>query len=157
MPCAFGVAAVIETVAVHFLVPWSWLQWSLVGSSLSAVLFFLGTLAHHRLHPHTLDSHELKLQVSGTLVAAVPRDSIVRVHVHRRYGVITRSIVDGRLFLPTQDGTSVDIELSEPVGVRVPAPFKRWRIEGCVDSLALQVDDPAALVRSLRTEPNAYG
>ncbi len=76
--------------------------------------------------------------------------------MHRRYGVVSAAIDRDRLFLPTQDGTTVDIELSQPVDVAVPAPLAKWRIQGSVRRLSVQVDDPAALVHALALQGSRH-
>ena len=154
-PIAFAVAAVFEITAVHLLVPWAWLQWTLLLVSLWGMLTFFGILAHHRVHPHTLDAETLTLRTNGAVVAVVPRESIVRVHGHRRYAVVSTLLDDGRLFLPTSEGTSVDIELSKAVRVHIPAPVNKWQVEGLANSIALQVDEPTVLVRALAIDQRA--
>ncbi|KZE98613.1 hypothetical protein A2J03_13380 [Rhodococcus sp. EPR-157] len=148
-PVAFGIAGVIEIVAVHFLVPWPWLQWTLLAVSVWGLLAVAGVLAHHRMHPHATNATTLTLKTAGQTVADIPRATVVGAAVHRRYGVVAAAIDRGRLFLPTQDGTNVDIELSHPVDVAVPAPLAKWRMQGSVRRLSVQVDDPMALVRAL--------
>ncbi|WP_072806366.1 hypothetical protein [Rhodococcoides yunnanense] len=148
-PIAFGVAGVIEMVAAHLLVPWPWLQWTLLIASLWGLISFAGFLALHRVHPHVLSPDALTLRSNGKIVAEIPREMIVAARVHRRFGVVSAAIEDGRLFLPTQDGTGVDIELSTPVVAELPATLVTRRVQEAVSSLGIQVDDPAALVRAL--------
>lgn len=148
-PIAFGVAGVIEIVAVHILVPWPWLQWTLLALSVWGLAAFASLLAHHRMHPHSKSSNTLTLRMSGSTVAEIPTELIARARIHRRYGTVSAAIESGRLFLPTQDGTTVDIELSAPVDVLIPAMLAKWRVHGSVSALSLQVDDPAALVQAL--------
>ncbi|SNT21729.1 hypothetical protein [Rhodococcoides kyotonense] len=154
-PIAFGVASVVEIVAVHFLVPWPWLQWTLLGLSIVSLGFFVGAIAVHRANPHTATPETLTLRSAGKVVADIPRATVRAARVHRRYGVVNATIENGRLILPTQDGTTVDVELSDPVDAVVPAMLAKWRIQGMVSSLSLQVDDPAALVRALTPPPAA--
>lgn len=71
------------------------------------------------------------------------------VRIHRRFGVVSPGLDGGRLVLPNQDGTTVDIELSSAAEVVVPALVQRWRISGFAHSFGVQVDDPAALVAAL--------
>ncbi len=153
IPIAFAIASLIEIVAVHLLVPWAWLQWTLLIISLWGLLAFAGVLAVHRVHPHVLSPNTLMLRVSGRTVAEIPRELILGARVHRRYGTVTAAIEKNMLFLPTQDGTNVDIELSATVDAVLHAPLARWRAQGSISTLAVQVDDPAALTRAL--EPAA--
>jgi hypothetical protein len=152
-PIAFGVAGVVEIVAVHVLVPWPWLQWTLLVVSIVSLSFFVVTVVRHRANPHTVTSETLTLRSAGKVVAHIPRATIRVARVHRRYGVVHATIDNGRLFLPTQDGTAIDIGLSEPVDAVVPAMLPKLRAQGAVLSVSLQVDDPAALVRALMQPP----
>lgn len=153
-PIAFGIAGVIEIVAVHFLVPWPWLQWALLAASLWGLVAFAAILAHHRMHPHEVTSTTLTLRSSGAVVAAIPIDEIASVKMHRRYGSVTAGIEHGRLTLPTQDGTNVDIALGSAIDAVLPALWAKWRVHGMVTACSVQVDDPAALVASLSRTPN---
>lgn len=90
-----------------------------------------------------------------TVVATVDRASIVSARIHHRFGVVSPTLDGGRLVLPNQDGTTVDIDLSCATVVSVPAPLQRWRLEGSAHSFGLHVDDPAALVAALgRSAPS---
>lgn len=151
-PIAFGIASVIEIVAVHFLIPWPWLRWSLLASSLWALVAFASLLAHHRLNPHTLTPTTLTLRSFGHVVAEIPLVAVSGARIHRRYGAVTSAIENGRLLLPTQDGSSVDIDLASAVDAALPSFFARGRKVGPVTACSLQVDDPAGVVRAIREQ-----
>ena len=148
-PIAFGIAGVVEIVAVHVLVPWPWLQWTLLVASVWGLLSFAALLAHHRMHPHTVTRALLTLRTSGQIVADIDLDSVASARIHRRYGTVSAAIEHGRLMLPNQDGTSVDIDLRRAVDASLPALLPRWRRSGPIMSCSVQVDDPGALIAAL--------
>ncbi|CCQ16208.1 putative uncharacterized protein [Rhodococcus sp. AW25M09] len=154
MPLMFGAATVIEMAVLHLLIPWLWLSAAVAALSMAALVALASSIALARVHPHVLSAEALTLRTSGTVVATVNRASIASARIHRRYGVVSPALDEGRLVLPNQDGTNVAIELSVAIPVLVPAILQRWQISGTAHSLSLQVDDPAALVASLtRSEP----
>lgn len=149
LPLMFGAATVIEMVVLHLLIPWWWLSALIVALSVASLVLLASSVALARAHPHVLSPEALVLRMSGGVVARVDRTNIASVRIHRRNGVVSPALDDGRLVLPNQDGTSVDIELSTALDVAVPALLQRWRISGFARSFGFQVDDPAALVASL--------
>ncbi len=156
MPLMFGVATLVEMVVLHLLIPVPWISAAIAAMSIASLVMLASSVARARAHPHVLSPTTLTLRASGTVVAAVDRANIVSARIHRRYGAVSPYLDGGRLVLPNQDGTTVDIELSCATTVVVPAPLQRWRIEGSAHSFGLQVDDPAALVAALtRPAPEA--
>ena len=157
MPVMFGVVTVIEMVVLHLLIPVLWISAVLAALSVASLMVLTSSVALARVHPHVLSPTTLTLRTSGKVVATVDRASIVSARIHRRYGVVSPTLDGGRLVLPNQDGTIVDIDLSCATTVSVPAPLKRWRVDGSAQSFGLQVDDPAALVAALTRPAPATG
>ena len=157
MPAMFGVVTVIEMVVLHLLIPVLWISAVVAALSVASLVVLASTVALARVHPHVLSPTTLTLRTSGKVVATVNRATIVSARIHRRYGVVSPALDGGRLVLPNQDGTTVDIDLSCATTVIVPAPLKRWRVDGSADSFGLQVDDPAALVAALTRPATATG
>lgn len=149
LPVMFGVATVIEMIVLHLLIPWLWLSALVAALSMASLVVLASSVALARAHPHVLSPEALVLRMSGAVVAKVDRADIASVRIRRRYGVVSPALEGGRLALPNQDGTSVDIELSGATDVRVPALLQRWRISGSAHSFGVQVDDPEALVAAL--------
>lgn len=98
------------------------LQWTLLAVSVAGLLLFAKMAVCQRLQPHSLADDVLTLTSTGRAVARIPRAMVVGARIHRRYGTVSACIGHSRLFLPTQDGTNVDIDLSASVDVLVPAP-----------------------------------
>ena len=153
MPLMFGVASVVEIVVVHLLVPWLWLDIVLGALSVVSIVLLASATAVGRVHPHVLTPEALVLRTSGEVVTTVERSTIVSARLHRRFGVVAPTVRDDRAVLPNQDGTNVDITLSTRTTVVVPAPLRRWRVEGTATSIGLYVDDPVALVAALSSVP----
>ena len=149
MPVMFGVVTVIEMVVLHLLIPVLWISAVVAALSVASLVVLTSSVALTRVHPHVLSPTTLTLRLSGKVVATVDRASIASARIHRRYGVVSPTLDGDRLVLPNQDGTTVDIDLSCATTVTVPAPLRRWRVDGHAHSVGLQVDDPAALVAAL--------
>ena len=149
LPLMFGAATVIEMVVLHLLIPWLWLSALIAALSVASLVLLASSVAQARVHPHILSPTTLTLRTSGKVVATVDRASILSARIHRRYGVVSPALDGGRLVLPSQDGTSVDIELTGAVDVALPALLQRQRVSGCAHSFSVQVDDPTALVAEL--------
>ncbi|MFI8565029.1 hypothetical protein ACIGGF_00500 [Rhodococcus sp. NPDC078407] len=149
MPAMFGVVTVIEMVVLHLLIPVPWISAVVAALSLASLVALASSVALARVHPHVLSPATLTLRISGKVVATVDRASIVSARIHRRYGLVAPTLDGGRLVLPNQDGSTVDIELSCATTVTVPAPLKRWRVDGTAHAFEVQVDDSAALVAAL--------
>lgn len=157
LPLMFGAATVIEMVVLHLLIPWLWLSALVAAASVVSLVLLASSVALARVHPHVLSSEALVLRTSGTVVATVDRATIVSARVRRRYGVVAPTLDGGRLALPNQDGTTVDIELARAAEVVVPALLQRWRASGTARSFSVQVDDPAALVAALTRSDSETG
>ena len=154
LPIAFGIASLIEVVALHFLVPWQWLRIVLAMLSVWSVVAVLGYLARHRVHPHYLTSSRLVLRQSGLVVATVPRSDIGAVVSVRRFAETTARVAGSTLHLPNLDGTNVDVRLTQSVAVRIPTLFGRAADPSSIDRICLYVDDPGVMVRELeKTDP----
>lgn len=149
MPIAFLIACVVETVAIHLLVPWPWLRTTLLVVSVYGFVPLLGMLAARVVHPHLLDDTRFTIRSGHQTVATVRPENILGARVHRRFGHTSPVAEDGVLYLPGPDGTNVDVLLRDPLEVRLPHLFERRRTTAEVARVALQVDDPGDLRAAL--------
>ncbi|MDI9918636.1 hypothetical protein [Rhodococcus sp. IEGM 1379] len=150
LPAAFGVATLMEIGVLHFVLPWMWLRVVLAVLSVWSLLALLGYLAVHRVHPHYLTDSHFVVRQSGTIVASIHRSDITSAALSRRLAETNPIIVEDRLYLPNMDGTNVDIVLTQPISIQLPAMLPRHRKTSSVDYVSVYVDDPAALVTELR-------
>ncbi|MFD4369529.1 hypothetical protein [Rhodococcus sp. NPDC058521] len=150
IPVAFAVAAGIEVVVLHVLIPWMWLQGGVLVLSVLSLLMLLGHFAIDRSHPHYATSGRLILRRSGEVVAEVDLDDIDVVAHRRRFTETAATIADGRLFLPNADGTMVDVALKSPVPARIPGLLPGNRRSTDVFAISLYVDDPDRLITRVR-------
>lgn len=149
LPIAFGVATLIEVVALHFLIPWQWLRIALAVLSVWSLVAVFGYLARHRVHPHCLTSSSLVLRQSGQVVATIPRSDIASVAPVRRFAETSARIAGSTLHLPNLDGTNIDVRLTQTVAARIPTVFGRAD-PASIDRICLYVDDPGAMERELK-------
>ncbi|GAA4485344.1 hypothetical protein GCM10023094_39990 [Rhodococcus olei] len=152
VPAAFAVATVIEIGVLHLLMPWWWLRIVLAGLSIWSLVALLGYVAVHRVHPHYLTDTRFVMRQSGTLVATLDRADIVSIALRRRFAETAPTIIDGRLYVPNADGTTIDIVLTSPVTAQLPALLAKRRKVQVVDRISLYVDEPTQLISAL-SEP----
>ncbi|NMM92481.1 hypothetical protein B2J88_51030 [Rhodococcus sp. SRB_17] len=152
LPAAFGVATLVEIGVLHFVLPWLWLRVTLAVLSVWSLLAMLGYLAVHRVHPHYLTDSHFVVRQSGTNVVSIHRSDIASAALSRRFSETNPMVVDNRLYLPNMDGTNVDIALTQPISIQLPAMLPRFRKTSSVDYVSMYVDDPAVLVTELRKD-----
>lgn len=151
MPLALAIAALIELVAVHLLVPWPVVRLVLDLLGVYGLLMVLGWLAGRIVRPHLIVGDELVLRSGPHICARVPLSAVADVRRDRRVsptdaGIHAIGDADGAeaLTLPGPDGTNLSIDLAQPVDSAVPA-YPWFRPEPSeVTRLCLHVDDPDA-------------
>lgn len=157
VPIAFLVACVVETVAIHLLVPWPWLRTTLLIVSVYGFVPLCGILAARVVHPHLLDGTRFTLRSGRQVVATVRCDDVGEVLVHRQFRITSPAVENGVLYLPGPDGTNVEVLLRDPAVVKLPHLLERRRVPGRVERLALHVDDPAVLRAALAATRSGSG
>lgn len=160
VPTALSIAAGIELIAVHLLIPWPTVRLILDLGGLYALLMILGLLAGRIVRPHLLTADALVLRSGPYVCAKVPLDALSEVLRDRHVGSTTAEVVgddDAVLVLGGPDGTSVTLDLEWPVPARVPAyPWSQpeWRE---VSAVRIHVDTPDIAVELLRDAVDDYG
>lgn len=153
IPAAMAVAASIELVAVHLLVPWPAVRLVLDLLGIYGLVIMLGWLAGRIVHPHLLTADELELRSGPHVYARVPLKAITAVRRERRLSPTTAAIEaeNGRsaLTLPGPDGTSLSVELTGPVPASVPG--YPWSVPEAreVTVLRLHVSYPDAAKKAI--------
>lgn len=151
VPLAFGVLTVVETVAIHLLLPWAWLRTVILLASIYALVLLLGVVVTRVTHPHLLTGSELILRDGAHTVATLDRDTITRVTRTRRYEPRTPTEAGGQLHLPSPDGTNIDLHLAAPVTARLPGLLARQRRQASITVAHLHLDDPQAFLNLMNT------
>ena len=149
IPVALVIAASIELVAVHLLVPWPAVRLVLDLLGIYGLVIVLGWLAGRIVRLHLLDGEHLVLRSGPHVCARVPLTAVAGVQRERRLsptdaGITVEADGGASLALPGPDGTNLAIHLAWPVTASVPgypwsAPEPRE-----VSVLRLQVDDAEA-------------
>lgn len=153
LPIAFAVAALIEIVVVHLLVPWPWLRWTLLVTSVYSLLVMAGWFADRVVHPHLVTRDTFTVRAGHRVVATIERGNVRSCTPRRDFRPDTTGVVEDVLFLPGPDGTDLDIVLDRPIEVLLPAFLDHRRRVETVRRLALHVDDPAAARAALASVP----
>ncbi|KZO60527.1 hypothetical protein M3E00_03590 [Dietzia cinnamea] len=159
-PIALSVAATIELVAVHLLVPWPVVRLVLDLLGIYGLLMVLGWLAGRIVRPHILGGGVLTLRSGPHVCARIPLDAVADVRQERRLSPTNAEITGdddcgGALVLPGPDGTNLSLTLSQSVAASVPDFGWRAPTLREVSVVRLQVDDPEAAVRAVRLEARA--
>ncbi|UYP19461.1 hypothetical protein OED52_02500 [Rhodococcus sp. Z13] len=144
VPIALLVASLVEMTAVHLLVPWEWLRWTLLIVSLYSLLPLAGLLADRIVHPHLVTADEFVLRSGHQVIARIDPRDVQRCIPRRRFDRTEAGVDDDTLFLPGPDGTVLDLVLAQPIEVLLPAFLEHRRRRAHVQRIALHVDDPAA-------------
>lgn len=150
IPSAFAVAALIEMVVVHVLVPWPVVRTVLALLSLYGLLFLLAWMGSLVVRPHLVYPDTLVLRHGSAVVGTVGRANIAGATAARLMAMpkdYLNTSDDGAhtLTLAGPDGTNVRLDLRDPVHVVPPGmPWRRHRGQA-VTRIRLQVDDPHAL------------
>ena len=154
IPIALSIAAGIELVAVHLLIPWPTVRLILDLLGVYALLMILGLLAGLIVRPHLIVGGELVLRSGPHVCARVPLSDVTEVRRDRRLSPTSAAVdTDGDrdiLALPGPDGTSLTVLLARPVEAAMPgmpwaAPEMRQ-----VSEVRLHVDDDDVAARLLR-------
>lgn len=153
MPLAFTVAALVELVVLHLLIPWEWLRWTLAILTIVSLIPLLGSVAAQRVYPHLLGEGTFLVRSGGRMAATIPVADIAAALPRRRYSPTEAMVADGALILPTGDGTNVEIDLSRPVDARLHAPLPSMRGAGPVTTVRLNLERPADLITALASRP----
>jgi len=154
MPVAFLVACVVETVAIHLLVPWPWLRNLLLVLSVYGVVSILGLLAGRIVHPHLLTPDRFTVRSGHQVLADIDRREVARCTRNRRFTHTAATVEGGALYLPGPDGTNIDVLLHVPIEVRLPGLGDFRGSSAVISRLSLQVDNPDETANSLCSNSN---
>ncbi|MFL0580881.1 hypothetical protein [Dietzia sp. 179-F 9C3 NHS] len=164
VPAALSVAAAIEVVAVHLLVPWPVTRIVLDVLGLYGLVVILGMLAGRVVRPHLLTGDTLVLRNGPHVCARVPLDAVAAVRRDRRLSPTAAEFVEDPgpggagaapvLALAGPDGTGLTLDLDRPVPATAPTfPWRRPNPRD-VREVRLHVDDPGTAARALTQAPD---
>ncbi|WP_139277642.1 hypothetical protein [Rhodococcus marinonascens] len=146
---AFGLVTMVEIIAVHLLVPWAWLRTTLLIASLYGIVLLFSFVSKRVVHPHLLSQKEPVLREGNHVVASIPIEQISSAFTSKRFTQTAPCEESGRLYLPSQDGTNLDIELRAKSRVHTPGLLKKQRRKVDVTSISVHLDDPEEFVISI--------
>jgi hypothetical protein len=115
----FGLG-VLESAAVHLLVPWPTVRWVLLGSSVYGLLWILGLAFSLRQHPHVLRGDELLLRFGHFRTTRIPLTGLAGVRRDVRTEHRRNIELDGRtLALSVAGETTVELTFTPDAAVEV--------------------------------------
>lgn len=101
------------------------------------------------MHPHLLTSSQLTLRSGAHTVATLERGAFTRVVRARRLQPTYPTETDGQLYLPSQDGTNIDLHLNGPVPAHLPGLLARQRRRATITMASIHLDDPHAFLDAI--------
>jgi len=141
-----GVSA-IELPILHLVLPWEPVRIAADALGCYGLFWMLGLLASFRVNPHAVSPEGLRIRHGASVDLLVPWDAVASIRRKYRSASGARGIrvADDLLQLVIGGQTSVDVDLREPIVVRLPAgdspPLTRLRFHA---------DDADALAAAAR-------
>lgn len=144
---------VVETAALHLLVPWPTVRLVLVILSLYSLLWVVGFIAGFTVHPHLLSNDTLTLRHGPRVSVAIPTDAITEIALRGgdlpgirsvRYEQLPGSTGDGVLHIAHAGSTNTVISLAAPL------PGSRYTSDMPVTQVRAWVDEPRSLKLGLQ-------
>lgn len=144
------VSAPVEILLIELLIPWPWLRWLLLISSIYAVLWMLGLYASFVVLSHDLETDTLRLHYGALAQVRIPYRDIRAVSPVRRRAPAGsdgfRLVPDERAaYLAVGGRTDITIELrqAQVIPARPASPT-------LVAMIHIAVDHPARFVHELQ-------
>jgi hypothetical protein len=146
---AFIVVSAVEIPAVHLLIPWPAARIVALGLGAWGLLWMVGMLAAHHMHPHVLTDDLLRVRYLRRVGLDIPLSGIRAVrHDLRAYDGAKSLQLNG----PGDDTLAVIVGSSTNVRVILTEPQTFHTPQGVftVRAVAFWADDPQAAVTSIR-------
>lgn len=142
-------ASALEMVAVHFLIGWVWLRWTLLILSLWGLIWMFGYLAGLIVYPHLIDRHAVRIRNGHTIRVEVPASIIESVSGSTRSTPGSRVVqIDEEdplhLYIAVSGQVNVHLGLREESSADLPGGRYRFT------KVSFWADDPALARRSLQ-------
>lgn len=143
---------VVETIALHFIIPWEHVRLVVDILDVWGVIWMLGMLASYRVYPHLLAADELRVRNGVSHDVHVPLAAIASAAATEQdlpSSIRSLQLTDG------DGGTHVSVGVSGRTNVtlRLDEPTLLGTAKGTVSAVAvsLWVDDPRAFTARIRS------
>lgn len=137
---------IVELAIAEFLVPWTWLRWTLLILGVYGLVWVLGFAASAYTRPHLLDAERLRLRMTIFADVAVPLGALSQVAgggiASHRSGVEAGG---GKLAVSALGLSNMSLTFAEPVEVDCGKAGRH-----AVRNVRFYVDDPEAATAALR-------
>ncbi|GAA3391320.1 hypothetical protein GCM10020369_48820 [Cryptosporangium minutisporangium] len=151
------VASAVETVVVHFLLPWEGIRLAADVLGLWGLVWMLGFLGGMRVYPHLLTPSALRVRHGGSIDLVVPWDVVERV-------TVTKSELPSSMRTlhetETERGTALQVGVGGETNVhavlRRPTRVRTPRGERDIVAVSFFTDDPRALVARAKEHVAAH-
>lgn len=137
---------IFELAIVEFLVPWTWLRWTLLILGVYGLIWVLGFAASAYTRPHLLDSGRLRLRMTTYADITVPLGTVSQVGgggiaSHQR----DVEVGDGKLAVSVFGLSNMSLTFAEPVDVDCGKEGRH-----AVRVVRFYADDPKAATAAIR-------
>ncbi|EXG79822.1 hypothetical protein [Cryptosporangium arvum] len=137
--CLWIFGSAVETVVVHFILPWEGIRLVADIVGIWGLLWMLGLLAGMRTYPHLVTPQGLRVRHGGNFDLKLPWEIIASVTTQRtnlESSIRTLRLIDDELFVAVNNEVNVRVVLTEPIIVK----------DREVTAVSFLADDPKALV-----------
>lgn len=139
----------LEILALELLLPWAAARHFVLGFGTYCLLYLLGLLAAHQVHPHVVGDAGLRVRKGVTFDLTIAWASIDTIRVSRR--PMPQADQAHVVSLGAAGQTNIDLLLRKPATVS-PRPARGL----AVTDLRFHADDPEALVAAVRARLTGY-
>jgi hypothetical protein len=141
-------ASALEMVAVHFLIGWVWLRWTLLIVSVWGLVWMFGYLAGLIVHPHLVEEQTVRIRNGHTIAVDVPVDVLASVSTSTRSTPGSRVVQTDEkdplhLYIAVSGQVNVHLTLSEERTADLPGGRYRFT------SVSFWADEPGAARRAI--------
>lgn len=150
---AFIALSAVEVPIVDLLVhPWPWIRIPLLVLGIWGVTFMIGMLLGAITRPHAVGPDGLRIRHREEFELVLPWEFVASVARHRGpRRERTFTLDDGMVTIVVQDGTNLEVETEQPVGVQLPDGT-----HGEVERVRFHVDDSDAYLEAVRRHLRAW-
>ena len=149
IPIAFAIASIIELAIVHLIIPWFWLQMTLLIITVWGMLFLCGIFATRAVYPHYLFDGELYLRFGFQIVAKIPIRSVKNVLERTSFKYTQPEIDDDSLVLTQFQNPNLVLETTDLVSATPPLSKKKIPENFRTKRFLIYVSDPERFVTEL--------
>ncbi len=143
-------ASALELVAVHFLIGWPWLRWTLLILSVWGLIWMFGYLAGLIVYPHLITQDRVIVRNGHTIRVEIPAEAIMLASTATRSTAGSRVVQTDEkeplhLYIAVSGQVNVHLRLNRELSADLPGGRYRFT------EVSFWADEPAVANRTIRT------